>query len=66
MSTTGVLCGKRVRQMVHLCPDLFIIRPGFDKSDETLVTLELVTPPPLHTRVRSYKDRYKDTYKDTY
>jgi hypothetical protein len=52
--------------MVHLCPDLFIIRPGFDKSDETLVTLELVTPPPLHTRVRSYKDRYKDTYKDTY
>ena len=41
----GVLCRKTVRQMVHLCPDLFIIRPGFDQSDETLITLQLVTPP---------------------
>ena len=31
--------------MVHICPDLFLIRPGFDKHDESQVTIQLVTPP---------------------
>jgi hypothetical protein len=35
--------------MIHMCPDLFIIRPGVDPQDESLLTLHL-TPPPSTPR----------------
>ena len=40
----GVLCRKTLCQMIHLCPDLFLVRPGVDPLDESLLTLHLAPP----------------------
>ena len=45
----GVLCRRTLSQMIHLCPELFLIRPGVDPQDESLLTLHL-EPPPSHIR----------------
>ena len=42
----GVLCRRTLRQMVAVCPDLFLLAPGVNPTDESAVTLQLRQPTP--------------------
>lgn len=53
--------------MIHLCPDLFLVRPGVDPRDESLLTLHLAPPAaaPLARKATEKSGRVNETGGDS-